>query len=193
MDLGKMTKIKSKTGRKNGLFMMLDLNVVGSTEEDLPRFYIHTLSPFTDFRNGSYALSSLKKVSGTDGFLSIPDAQKQCQLGEVEDCNNAKFIEQVANECKCRLWVLDNNKEVCLKGKLQSLQDLPHCTAAAAACLGSLPVSNDACTVACTGLYADVSVEDRFSDDVAKGRLISVLTFCFRAESTFLGGFWKSN
>ena len=47
--------------------------------------------------------------------------------------------------------------------------------------------------VACTGLYADVSVEDRFSDDVAKGRIISVLTFCFRAESTFLGGFWKSN
>ena len=112
MDLGEVTKIKSKAGRRNGLFMMLDLNVIGNNEENLPRFYIHTLSPFTDFRNGSYAMTSLKKVSGTKGFLDIHDVRKKCKLGKVEDCNNAMFIEQVTNECKCRIWALDNNKEV---------------------------------------------------------------------------------
>ena len=81
-------------------------------DTNLARIYLHTLSPFTDYRNGSYAMSALKKMTGTKGFLGLPDAEKRCQEETLDECNSQKYFDKVRTECHCTLWALDNKREV---------------------------------------------------------------------------------
>ena len=112
LDLGKVGVGKSKAGKKNGLELVLDLNTPGNEQENVARIYLHTLSPFTDTRNGSYAMSALKKTSGTNGFIGMPDAEKKCQEQSTDECNTQKYFQNVQKECLCTMWVLDNKREV---------------------------------------------------------------------------------
>ena len=57
-------------------FMILDLEA-SEDDDNSARIYLNTLSSFTDSRSGSYALSSFKKMTGTDGFLQQTEAQKK--------------------------------------------------------------------------------------------------------------------
>ena len=113
LDLSKVHEVNSsKTGKQNGLVLVLDPNTPENEEENVARIHLHTLSPFTDSRNGSYAMSALRKMTGTEGFLGLPDAQKRCQIETSDECNTQKFLEKVQAECHCRLWALDTNREV---------------------------------------------------------------------------------
>ena len=113
IDLAKVDQVNSsKTDKSNGLVLVLDSNTPLNEEENVARIHLGTLSPFTDYRNGSYAMSVLKKMTGTKGFLGLPDAQKRCQIQPSDECNTQKFFEKVQAKCHCRLWALDTNREV---------------------------------------------------------------------------------
>ena len=99
---------KPGSGKSKGLLMVLDSN----QENKLARIHLHTLSPFTSNRSGSYAMSSLKKMTGSDGFLKMPDVDKKCNVEHFEECNTKKYLEQIRNRCKCVLWALDKIQQV---------------------------------------------------------------------------------
>ena len=113
LDLSKVdNRNKSGTGKSSSLLIILDSN----TNEDhtFARIIINTLSPFTDSRNGSYALSALKKMTGTQVFLEIPDNVKECQVEMLEKCNNMKYHEVIQKKCGCVLWATSLKEQVWL-------------------------------------------------------------------------------
>ena len=59
VDLSKVDNMnKSGTGKSSSLLIILDSNT--NERHSLARVILQTLSPFTDYRNGSYAMSALK-------------------------------------------------------------------------------------------------------------------------------------
>ena len=79
------------------------------TPESEANIYIHTLSPYTSFRNGSYALSALKKMTSSDDFMKLPFEKKKCHGETMESCNTRKYLQRVHNECHCLLWELETS------------------------------------------------------------------------------------
>ena len=121
---------KSKSGKQAGLMMLIDQGVVQmKTQRNRPlkdlreelkqidlesldhddntaRIYLNTLASFSDTRAGSYGMSSLKKMTGTDSFLKQTDEQKNCRIQSAEDCQAKEYIEKVREECGCIPWPL---------------------------------------------------------------------------------------
>ena len=64
------------------------------------------MSSFSDSRAGSYALTALKKMSGTASFLEQTDEERKCLLASREDCQAEAFLETVRQECGCLPWGL---------------------------------------------------------------------------------------
>ena len=96
-------------------------------ESSLFELYIHTLSGYTGFSAGSYALDSLKQMTGTTGFMSLPDDQKSCQIELFEDCRRSKLVGQLQKTCGCIPWAIANDKhteQVILKSNDQFLLGL---------------------------------------------------------------------
>ena len=132
LDMSTIEKEKSKVGVGAGLMIFLDQgNNNGNTQnpdfskhftdefrtldldasednDNSVRIYLNTLSSFTDSRSGSYALSSLKKMTGTDGFLQQTDAQKKCRNELFEDCQTELYIDTVQKKCGCVPWALSS-------------------------------------------------------------------------------------
>ena len=72
------------------------------------KLYINTLSPFSSYKPGSYALSDLKKMTGTQSFLELPDERKSCQTETFEVCRNQMYMEKVQEKCGCVPWSLSS-------------------------------------------------------------------------------------
>ena len=72
------------------------------------KIYFNTLSSFTDYRAGSYAMTALKKMTGTDSFLKQTDEEKKCRIETPEDCQAKSFIESVQKKCGCVPWALSS-------------------------------------------------------------------------------------
>ena len=68
------------------------------------RLYLNTLSSFSDSRAGSYALSALRKMTGTDNFLKQTEADRKCRIASLEDCQARSFLETVQERCGCVPW-----------------------------------------------------------------------------------------
>ena len=102
----------SKAGKNNGLELVLDPNIPGDGGQSAARIFLHTLFPFTDYRNGSYAMSSLKKMTATKGFLGMSETNKKCQVENFEDCKTMKYLEKIQKECHCIQWALHDKKKV---------------------------------------------------------------------------------
>ena len=118
LDVAKMIG-KTKTGRANGLFLLLDPNPyqLNITEENVPsskdqsfKVIVHTLAQFTTYGSGSYAMSALKKMTGTNSFLQLPEEDKMCFVHDREDCQTQKYLKQVHTKCKCIPWALKTDK-----------------------------------------------------------------------------------
>ena len=127
LDLSKLERNKTKSGVRNGLVLVLDtqMSVQDHTEmvrkkqvgmdfadpEDeydsgMTKVFLHTLSPFASYQAGSYALSSLKRMVGTENFKSMPNDKKKCQNEVFEDCQARMFCDAVKTNCKCVPWAL---------------------------------------------------------------------------------------
>ena len=70
--------------------------------------YLNTLSSFTAFKAGSYALTALKKMTGTEIFLKLNDEEKKCTVERFEDCQAKRYIGRVQKECGCVPWALSS-------------------------------------------------------------------------------------
>ena len=104
-------KGKTKLGKKYGLLLMIDPGLIEEDQhydEESSSFglYIHTLSGFSGFKAGSYALDSLKQMTGTSGFMSLPDDLKRCQVGIREDCQRSRFLKESEKQCGCIPWMI---------------------------------------------------------------------------------------
>ena len=121
-----------KSGKENGLMFMVDLNSERSldiVEEDssaysfdtlrlgkenggsgtrtLAKVHISTLAPFYGEGPGDYAISSVKKMTGTENFIAMPDSEKQCQIEDFVECKNRNFFTQGKILCgNCIPWIL---------------------------------------------------------------------------------------
>ena len=129
LDITKITTNGPEFGKNKGLLLILD---PGISEEKLnklhfdftgkietlnleprsqtrtsPKIYINTLSTFTDYRAGSYAMSALKSMKGTENFLKLPDDDKGCQIMTFEDCEVKSYVEEVQKQCGCLPWAMD--------------------------------------------------------------------------------------
>ena len=110
------------TGKENGLYLLLDptpyqLNENHAEADIEIRKYqtftvaIHTLAEFTKNGPGTYALSTLKRMTGTDSFKQLPDTQKKCQVHNQDECRNQRYIDQIVRECGCLPWALTADQQ----------------------------------------------------------------------------------
>ena len=115
LDVTKLERKATKTGKRNGLFLLLDPNPypmestdgrVKAARNDQESFkvYIHTLAEYTAFGPGAYAIHNLKRMTGKSSFYQLPDSQKYCQVHSREKCQTDIFLSQVEFNCKCVLW-----------------------------------------------------------------------------------------
>ena len=174
---------KSKNGLKNGLILILDPGLVketkdkhanhdhnsmvlslnlepGNEEKSSVKIYLNTLASFTDFRSGSYAMSDIKRMKGTDSFLELPLKDKNCQIETFEACQTKRYLEEVQQQCGCVPWALSS---------ALTLKDPTFCSPNASACYSAISKQTHGCRVSCTGLYADVwFIKDTILKDMSK-------------------------
>ena len=159
-DLASKKKGPSKPGRRFGVWLVINADM--ATEEDffIPSefrvykkngesvtIHLSLLQEYTDVRAGVYGLTGLKKLTGTESFLNLPDDDKKCQVGNQETCRNDDFIEKVKTECGCVPWSLQGNyvfKEVCTPPALSCVENIRK------------RKDKDNCRQSCTGLHAVV-------------------------------------
>ena len=70
--------------------------------------HLNNLVRYSDARPGIYKLSQLKKMSGSDGFLGLPNKARQCQIEQQEKCKRRSFIKECKNRCGCIPWSLQS-------------------------------------------------------------------------------------
>ena len=117
----------TQKGKERGLMLALNMNrdtseeVAYSGQEWLDKdifrpevsdygnratIHLSTLDRFKDTKRGMYAMTSLKKMTGTDAFLDLPENIKGCQIEDQEMCNSRRYIEELQKQCKCLPWAL---------------------------------------------------------------------------------------
>ena len=84
------------------------------TGDESFKVFIHTLSQFSTFEPGTYGMSTLKKMTGTESFEQLPEQQKKCLVHNREKCHTLKFLDHVQTQCNCSSWALKTNS-----GKIQ--------------------------------------------------------------------------
>ena len=100
----------------------LNLEDLGEERTSI-KIHLDTLSPFVDFRSGSYSMSDLKKVKVTEDYLGLPESERGCQIEPFEECEVRNYIAKVKSQCGCTPWVLSNHTEkashyLCIGDKL---------------------------------------------------------------------------
>ena len=78
--------------------------------ESSARIYFNTLGQTTTINNkpGSYALSALKKMAGTQGFMDLEDGIKGCQFETYEECVTKGDLKAVQDQCGCVPWAFSS-------------------------------------------------------------------------------------
>ena len=136
LDPKKLAQLETKGGKKAGIVFIVDQgptddNTALSLKESLSpldleaaleekaafRLYIDTLESFTGNGGGSYGLSVLKKITGTQSFLKQTDDIKKCQIGTFESCHVERYMEAVQTKCGCVPWAFSDavDQQVCRK------------------------------------------------------------------------------
>ena len=126
LDIAKLSKKKTKSGKSNGLFLLLDpnpyqLNTTSSGDQS-SKVFINTLAQYTTFGPGSYRMSTLKRMTGTESFKQLPDHQKKCLVHNREECQTKKYLDQVQRECNCTPWPLQGQGQGKDEVKTRSLK-----------------------------------------------------------------------
>ena len=117
LDVAKLGDQKTKLGKTNGILLLLDPNPyrlnnndenTGRTKVDDKNFkiFFHTLGQHTIFGPGVYAMTILKKMTGTTSFKQLPDHQKRCHVHSRQQCHTQQYLNQVQKQCKCAPWAL---------------------------------------------------------------------------------------
>ena len=110
------------SGKENGLMLVLDVNEERSKHFELikdkkirwdrmdlsmakerkgsPKIYLDTLSPFAGQGPGTYKMTSLKQISCTQAFLSLPRSSRACSVHNYEECKVSEFYSR-GRDCHC--------------------------------------------------------------------------------------------
>ena len=195
------TTHESNVGRKFGVLLMIDegtmlrkrkeykVNSINHKEgtslnldhlrpdKSSTRIYLNLLAPgqdrYTDYTAGSYALSSLKKMTGTESFLGLSEDRRGCSMNSYEDCKARRYIREVLKQCGCVPWALSSalDQEVNLTTLAKLLFDPPqpptYCSPAEHGCYTAISRETFGCRISCTGLYADTEfTEDKTTSDL---------------------------
>ena len=125
VDVKKIENGKLLKGKRNGLMLMIDVDQERSynifdipkkakkankyelylgedvlINQNLAHVHIGTLTPHSEEGPGDYVMTSIKQITGTEGFLAWPKDKRECALEDYEDCQMNRFKEQVS-ECGC--------------------------------------------------------------------------------------------
>ena len=114
LDVTKVKRKTTKSGKSNGLLLLLDPNPyhLNSSNKDVNlKLHIHTLARFTAYRPGTFAMSTLKRMTVTKSFEQLPDKQKKCLVHNREECQTRKYLDQVENNCGCHPWALVTDQQ----------------------------------------------------------------------------------
>ena len=115
IDVTKLEREATKTGKPSGLSLLLDPNPyhirstdVKAARNDQESFkvYIHVLAPHTAYGPGAYAMHTLKKMTGKPSFYQMRDSQKECQVYSREKCQTEMILKDVKTNCSCFPWAL---------------------------------------------------------------------------------------
>ena len=128
LDTVKLREHPTKPGKANGLLLLIDPKPYQVKHKDGAEDFkmdgksfkvsIHTLAQYTMFGPGSYAMSTLKKTTGTSNFKDLPDHQKKCLDHNKEECQTQKYLDRVKKECKCIPWTVQTY-QVTLEWKIE--------------------------------------------------------------------------
>ena len=153
---------RQKAARKSSLKRIGIGNDLSSSENQVS-IHIETLARFKGYGPGRYVMTSMKQMSGTDGFLAWPEEKRKCSLENDEKCRMKVFREMV-NHCGCLPFQLvpaanGPSKQVTIpiNAQFESNFFLQICSPAGLDCFQNFTSST--CKVACQGLYADVNQE----------------------------------
>ena len=102
VDLTKDRIYGGKEGKKSNRFLYPD----SSIDENTFSVHINTLSRVSDTRPGLYVMTVMKKMTGTESFLALPDETKDCQLEPQDECKRRRYAEEAQKLCACVPWVL---------------------------------------------------------------------------------------
>ena len=117
-----MSVTSTGRGKENGLMFIIDVNEERSSQighvdhkpdqwetldlseakgrKNGPKIYINTLSQFSDYGGGNYKMTSLKKITCTDAFHTLPQRDTACSRHQYEECLVKQFYTK-AEDCKC--------------------------------------------------------------------------------------------
>ena len=110
IDPGKRLKKQKENSEEGEKIKKINLDPLRAAEFS-PKIYLHTLGRNSEKRSGSYALSSLKKMTGTDNFMKLTDEVKKCQIEAFEECNARRYLEASLESCGCVPWALSSAVE----------------------------------------------------------------------------------
>ena len=113
----------TQPGEKKGIFFAIDakgdqdnfrnkdsdmiryLNTESSNDQKTLSIHVNTLSRYSTTMPGRYVLTVLKKMTGTDSFLALPDDIKGCQIEPQNECRR-RMAEM---KCSCVPWSLNSS------------------------------------------------------------------------------------
>ena len=78
------------------------MNSMTNPNQKSAEIHIKTLSSFKAFGSGSYKMTSVKKLRGTEDFLAMSQEEKKCNLEDYEECRRRSLFEK----CQCVPWEL---------------------------------------------------------------------------------------
>ena len=115
-----------KTAEQESKITSLNLKPINELDSSL-KIYLNTLASFSGYRAGSFALSGLKKMTGTDSFIALPDESKGCQIETFEECQSQRYVQELQRQCGCLPWTLSSAvKEKVSRTLLKIINDSPN-------------------------------------------------------------------
>ena len=182
LDLSLIPTTKVQEGLDNGLLLILDPGHSKKSQENRSKYedgnmiqslklkpisgdsssariYLNSLASYSDYRSGRYAMSALKRMTGTPGFLGLPVEETNCQIESFEVCQTRGYLESVQAKCGCVPWALSS---ALILEDMKGMGTPTFCSPRDYNCYTAVSKNITGCRVSCTGLYADVHfVEDR--------------------------------
>ena len=98
---------KKQIGKKNSALLnsnsaLLNFNTAHSSDTEVAKVHIDTLSSFMGLGGGNYAMTAVKRMTAKEDFLKMPLKERNCEVELFENCRTRKLLE----ECNCVPWEL---------------------------------------------------------------------------------------